>query len=108
MLICHFRRWYDVMDPAEAGHRVEATIGHPTHPLCHRARHEVKPIFAQWPIQTDYSDPQPETKALYKRTLKRSPCRTTEIFIRASIDMANLQKGSSSTIVESVLIPAFG
>jgi SAM-dependent methyltransferase len=70
MLICHFRRWYDVIDPEEAGHRVEATIGHPTI-LCVTAhRQEVKPIFAQWPIQTDYAYPQPEIKALYERTLK--------------------------------------
>jgi SAM-dependent methyltransferase len=70
MLICHFRRWYDVMDPAKAGHRVEASIGHPALLFVTARRHEVRPIFAQWPIQTDYLDPQPVTEAVDKRTLK--------------------------------------
>jgi hypothetical protein len=29
MLISDYRRWYEVRDPAEVGHRVEATIGDP-------------------------------------------------------------------------------
>lgn len=55
MLISDFRRWYEVRDPAEVGHRVEASIGEPAI-LCVTARRcEVKPIFAEWPIQSDYA-----------------------------------------------------
>jgi SAM-dependent methyltransferase len=72
MLIWHFRNWYEVRDPAEVGRRVEACIGYPAI-LCVTAwRHEIKPIFAEWPIQIDYADPSPKTQSelFDQRTLK--------------------------------------
>jgi SAM-dependent methyltransferase len=61
MLIWYSHRWYEARDPARVGHRVEASIGGPAI-LCVAARRcEIKPIFSEWPVQSDYAEPRPCT-----------------------------------------------
>ncbi|MBV8176627.1 MAG: class I SAM-dependent methyltransferase [Verrucomicrobia bacterium] len=55
MLISYLRRWYEVRDPAQVGHRVEASIGGPAILCVTTRRCEIKPIFGEWPIQSDYA-----------------------------------------------------
>jgi len=69
MLIWYLGRWYEVRDPAQVGHRVEASIGGPA-TLCVTARRcEIKPIFSEWPIQSDYAEPMPEAE-VHPKSLK--------------------------------------
>ena len=59
MLIWYLRSWYEARDPARVGHRVEASMGGPA-TLCVTARRcEIKAIFSEWPIQSDYATPRP-------------------------------------------------
>jgi len=88
MLIWQFRSWYEVRDPAEVGVRVEACIGCPAILCVTARRHEVKPIFAQWPIQIDYAEPPPRTQPelFDKRILKdRLVSRSKVLFELQSI-----------------------
>src|SRR5271166_1296586 len=59
MLIFHLSKWYEVRDPAQVSHRVEASVGGPAILCVTARRREVKPVFAEWPIQSDYAEPRP-------------------------------------------------
>jgi hypothetical protein len=61
--------WYQVMDPARAGRRVELTTMRPTYLMVHARRVRLGPILANVPQQSDYA-------ALWKENSANSPNRS--------------------------------
>jgi hypothetical protein len=54
MLLVYRNRWYSVRSPAEVQTRIELLTREPTLLFVSSRRHEQKPIFAQWPQESDY------------------------------------------------------
>jgi SAM-dependent methyltransferase len=60
--------WYEVMDPAQAGRRVELTTIRPTYLMVQARRVRLNAIFTEAPQQSDYT-------ALWKENLTKTPTR---------------------------------
>jgi SAM-dependent methyltransferase len=58
-----YGRWYEVSDPDRIRERVELITAAPIHMLVQARRKEIKPVFARWPQQSDYTALWQETKA---------------------------------------------
>jgi hypothetical protein len=55
MLVVHNGQWYNVMNPADIGSRVEIKSLHPILLFISAKRVDEKEIFSEWPQQSDYS-----------------------------------------------------
>ncbi|MBV9999150.1 MAG: hypothetical protein JO015_08560 [Verrucomicrobia bacterium] len=57
LLIRHAGRWYEANDPAAVGCRIEAMTSRPASIFVSARRVHLTKIFANWPVQSDYSLP---------------------------------------------------
>lgn len=60
--------WYEVMDPARAGRRVELTTTRPTYLMVQARRVRLRPVLTEVPQQSDYT-------ALWKENQVKTPSR---------------------------------
>jgi hypothetical protein len=76
MLFVHREQWYSVRKPAEIRQRVELLTNEPTLLFITARRIERKPVFAQWPQQSDYvatwDGKQTTAKASPQKSIKES------------------------------------
>ena len=76
MLFVHHEQWYSVRKPAEIRQRVELLTAEPTLLFISARRIERKPVFAQWPQQSDYvatwDGKQTPVKSTKQKTIKES------------------------------------
>jgi hypothetical protein len=72
MLFVHREQWYAVRKPAEIRQRVELITDEPTLLFISAKRIERKPVFAQWPQQSDYVATWEEGKTASIASSKKS------------------------------------